>query len=226
MHKHRKYKFEELDNWEKQAFLEEKEKVYYENIQRIRANCDYTNREIKEFISFSKKFDNPTAAISLLHNCHVIRTNNEYVSEPIKIVAALKAALGNDSRTSSLEKATEILSSQPSYIIKTEELERKKNERKLKARTQKLDAKTNSLNTEKEKNEQEKDIEKEKNIENIGKQKDSKENKNETNKEQKMSEMELKRIKELEERFGRRIIPLGSESEGNVEKDHFDEDSE
>jgi len=208
MHKHRKYKFEELDDWEKQAFLEEKEKVYYENIQRIRANCDYTDREIKEFISFSKKFDNPTAAISLLHNCHMIRTNNEYVSEPIKIVAALKAALGNDFRTSSLEKATELLSSQPSYIIKTEELERKKNERKLKARPNKIHTE-NDNDTGKERKKE--------------KQNGKKENENEKHE---LSEAELKKIEELEERFGRRIIPLGSESEGNAEKDHFHGDAE
>ena len=208
MHKHRKYKFEELDDWEKQAFLEEKEKVYYENIQRIRANCDYTDREIKEFISFSKKFDNPTAAISLLHNCHMIRTNNEYVSEPIKIVAALKAALGNDFRASSLEKATELLSSQPSYIIKTEELERKKNERKLKARPNKIHTE-NDNDTGKERKKE--------------KQNGKKENENEKHE---LSEAELKKIEELEERFGRRIIPLGSESEGNAEKDHFHGDAE
>jgi|GEM_PF-5966959 len=210
MRKYKKHKFDEMDEWERQAFLEEKEKLYHENIERIRANGGYTNREIKEFISFSKKFDNPTAAILLLHNCHVIRMNKEYYSEPIKIVAALKAALGNDFRTSSLEKATEILSSQASYVIKPEELERKKNERKLKARLAQIN-KENDIDTDKKTKKE--------------KQNGKKENKNENGKHE-LSETELKKIEELEKRFGRKITILESGSEGNAEKDHFNENTE
>jgi len=146
MHKHRKYKIDELDDWEKDAFIEERKKIYLESIERIRVNGGYTNREMKEFISFSNKFDNPTAAISLLHNCHVMRINNEYDSDPVKIVVALKAGLRNDFRVTTLEKAVELLSDQPSYVINFEELEKKKNERKNKARPKTIDLENEKKN--------------------------------------------------------------------------------
>ncbi len=81
-----------------------------------------SKNELDVFVSYAKKFDNPARALSLLHNCHVIRTNNGYPSKPKLIVQALNAVIIPGDPTMALEKAVETLSANIEYTLNREEL--------------------------------------------------------------------------------------------------------
>jgi len=81
-----------------------------------------TKKELNEFAEYAKKFDNPGRALTLLHNCHVIRTGNGFPSSTKAIVRALKAVLKESDPTMALEKAAEKLYDQTEYTLSRKEL--------------------------------------------------------------------------------------------------------
>mgnify|MGYP007088117613 CR=1 FL=1 len=96
-------------------------------VEELRHRLEMTDfygseKELNSFVSYAKKFDNPGRALSLLHNCHVMRTNNGYPSKPKHIVQALMAVVVPEDPTMALEKAIEKLSANIEYTLSREEL--------------------------------------------------------------------------------------------------------
>ena len=96
-------------------------------VEELRHRLEMTDfygseKELDAFVSYARKFDNPGRALSLLHNCHVMRTNNGYPSKPKHIVQALSAVIVPEDPTMALEKAIEKLSANIEYTLNRGEL--------------------------------------------------------------------------------------------------------
>lgn len=96
-----------------------------EHIMRIKKSPVYNNEnEVRPFISFAKKFNRMERALTLLHNCHVVRINSDYPSDTKKLVNAVKRIFEETNLVYScavLEAITEYLSSRKEYSLTEEE---------------------------------------------------------------------------------------------------------
>lgn len=158
--------YNELENLE--AKLEKKNKksksksrltgpsLMEETIMRITKSPIYkSDSELMPIIKLAVQFEEPEVALNMLHNCHVMRINNEHPSSVRKLAAGIQKIMNGSKSVKLLEKVTEILSGQDSYEIKDEDMEKIKTEIEKKisatnARIKKMKEKKNKRTDENE----------------------------------------------------------------------------
>ncbi|MCX8202198.1 MAG: hypothetical protein N3G74_00065 [Candidatus Micrarchaeota archaeon] len=124
-----------------------------ETIMRIKKNSAYSSEaELIPLIKLACEFDKAETALSLLHNCHVIRINNGYTSDTKRLASLIGKILGGSKSIKGLEKAVQILSAKERYNITTEEMEeiQKEMKRKEKPATESKKAKKDDETKERE----------------------------------------------------------------------------
>ncbi|MEM4134125.1 MAG: hypothetical protein QXO35_01520 [Candidatus Micrarchaeia archaeon] len=115
-----------------------------ETIMRLSKSEVYEDYyELKPFIDLANKFEEKEIAISIIHNCHVMRINNNHPSTTRRVAAAIEKALGGSYSIRLLEPIAELLSSRDTYDIKDEEIKEikekiQKQKASIKARLNKI----------------------------------------------------------------------------------------
>ncbi|MEM3455255.1 MAG: hypothetical protein QXF07_01230 [Candidatus Micrarchaeia archaeon] len=127
-----------------------------ETIMRLSKSEIYKNYyELKPFIDLANKFEEREIAISIIHNCHVMRINNNHPSTTKRVAAAIEKALGGSYSIKMLEPIAELLSSRDTYDIKDDEI--KEIKEKIKKQKSSIKARLNKMKENKKNQKEERD---------------------------------------------------------------------
>ncbi|MEM3408187.1 MAG: hypothetical protein QXW80_02410 [Candidatus Micrarchaeia archaeon] len=125
-----------------------------ETIMRISKSEIYKDYyELKPFIDLANKFKESEIAISIIHNCHAMRINNNHPSTTKRVAAAIEKALGGSYSIKMLEQIAELLSSRDTYDIKDDEI--KEIKEKIKKQKSSIKARLNTIKENRKKQKEE-----------------------------------------------------------------------
>ncbi|MEM3369579.1 MAG: hypothetical protein QXE90_01865 [Candidatus Micrarchaeia archaeon] len=132
--------------------------IMEETIMRITKSPVYkSDSELIPIIKLAVQFEESDTALNMLHNCHVMRINNQHPSSIRKLTASIQKIMNGSKSIKLLEKVTELLSGQDSYEIKEEEMEKIKIE--IEKRISATNARIKKMKEKKKRNEDENEYE-------------------------------------------------------------------